>query len=59
MLESADACWVGLAAVWGDVLESTNYILKKGYNGHDSSGWGAMLWNGNQWSSSMFGNSGF
>ena len=29
MLESADACEVGLAAVAGDVVESTNYILKK------------------------------
>ena len=36
MLESADACGVGLAAVSGDVVESTNYILKKGYNGHTS-----------------------
>ena len=34
VLESADACGVGLAAVSGDVVESTNYILKKGYNGH-------------------------
>ena len=33
MLESADACGVGLAAVSGDVVESTNYILKKGYKG--------------------------
>ena len=36
MLESADACGVGLAAVSGDVVESVNYILKKGYNGHGS-----------------------
>ena len=36
MLESADACGVGLAAVWGGVVESANYILKKGYNGHSS-----------------------
>ena len=34
MLESADVCGVGLAAVSGDVVGSTNYILKKGYNGH-------------------------
>ena len=40
MLESADACGVGLAAVPGDVVE-TNYILKKGYNGHSSRGGGA------------------
>ena len=41
MLESADACGVGLAAVSGDVVESTNCILKKGYNGHSSRGGGA------------------
>ena len=41
MLESAEACGVGLAAVSGDVVESTNYILKKGYNGHSSGGGGA------------------
>ena len=41
MLESADACGVGLVAVWGDVVESTNYILKKEYNGHNSKGGGA------------------
>ena len=41
MLETADACGVGLAAVSGDVVESTNYILKKGYNGHSSRGGGA------------------
>ena len=41
MLESADACWVGLAAVSGDVVESVNYILKKGYNGHSARGGGA------------------
>ena len=41
MLESADACEVGLAAVWGDFVESTNDILKKGYNGHSSRGGGA------------------
>ena len=34
MLESAVACGVGLTAVSGDIVESTNYILKKGYNGH-------------------------
>ena len=34
MLESADACRVGLAVVSGDVVESTNCILKKGYNAH-------------------------
>ena len=38
MLESADACGVGLAAVSGDVVESTNYILKKAQNGHSSRG---------------------
>ena len=38
MLESADACGVGLAAVSGDVVERTNYNLKKGYNGHISRG---------------------
>ena len=41
MLESADACGVGLAAVSGDVVESVNYILKKGYNGHSARGGGA------------------
>ena len=38
MLESADAYGVGLAAVSWDVVESTNYILKKGYNGHNFRG---------------------
>ena len=41
MLESADACGVGLAAVSRDVVESVNYILKKGYNGHSARGAGA------------------
>ena len=41
MLESADACGVGLPAASGDVVESTNYILKKGYHGHSSRGGGA------------------
>ena len=41
MLESADACGSGLAAVSGDVVESTNYILKKGYNGHSARSGGA------------------
>ena len=41
MLETADACGVGLAAVLGDVVESVNYILKKGYNGHSARGGGA------------------
>ena len=41
MLERGDACVVGWAAVLGDVVESTNYILKKGYNGHNSRGRGA------------------
>ena len=36
MLESADGCGVGLVAVSGYVVASTNYILKKGYNGHSS-----------------------
>ena len=38
MLQSADACGVELAAVSSDVVESTNYILKKGYYGHSSRG---------------------
>ena len=42
MLETADACGVRLAAVSGDVVESTNYILKKGYNAHSSRGGGAV-----------------
>ena len=41
MLESADACGVGLAAVSRDVVERVNYILKKGYNGHSARGGGA------------------
>ena len=41
MLESADACGVGLAAVSGDVVESTNYVLKKGCNGYSYRGRGA------------------
>ena len=41
MLESADACGVGLAAVSRDVVESVNFIFKKGYNGHSASGGGA------------------
>ena len=41
MLESADARGVGLAAVFGGVVESTSYILKKGHNGHSSRGGGA------------------
>ena len=41
MMESADACGVELAAVSGDVVESVNYILKKGYNGHSARGGGA------------------
>ena len=41
MLESADACGVGLVAMSGDVVESTNYILRKGYNGHSARGGGA------------------
>ena len=36
MLEIVDAYGVELAAVSGDVVERTNYILKKGYNGHSS-----------------------
>ena len=36
MLESANACGVGLGAMSGDVVESVSYILKKGYNGHSS-----------------------
>ena len=41
MLESAGACGVGLAVVLGDVVESVNYILKKGYNAHSARGGGA------------------
>ena len=41
MLESADARWVGLVAVSRDFVESANYILTKGYNGHSSKGGGA------------------
>ena len=41
MLESLDACGMGLAAVSGDVVESVNYILKKGCNGHSARGGGA------------------
>ena len=41
MLESADACGVRLAAVSGDVVESVNNFLKKGYNGHSARGGGA------------------
>ena len=41
MLQGADACGMGLAAVSGDVVEGTNYILKKGYDGHSSRGGGA------------------
>ena len=32
---------MGLAAVSGDVVESANYILKQGYNGHSARGGGA------------------
>ena len=42
MLESADVCGVELAIVLGEVVESTNYILKKGYNGHSLRGGGAV-----------------
>ena len=41
MLQSADACGVGLDAVSVDVVESTNYVLKKGYNGHSARAGGA------------------
>ena len=41
MLENVDACGVGLAAVSGDVVESTNCILRKWCNGHSSRGGGA------------------
>ena len=41
MLQSADACGVGLAAVSRDVVESVQYILKKGYNAHSARGGGA------------------
>ena len=59
MLQTADACWVRLAAVSGSVVESTNYILKKGYNGHGILGVGVHVrvqWNGKQWLFSRFGN---
>ena len=61
MLKNADACGVGLVAVSRDVVESTNYIFKGGYNGHSSRG-GVRVrvqWIGKQWSPSMFGNGGF
>ena len=32
--------WGALATVSRDVVESTNYILKKGYNGHSARGGG-------------------
>ena len=56
MPESADACGVGLAALSGDVVESTNCILNKGYNGIVLGvGVGARVrQNGKQWSSRMF-----
>ena len=38
MLKRADACGVRLAAVSGDIVESTNCILMKGYNGHSPRG---------------------
>ena len=41
MLERVDACGVALAALSQDVVESVNYILKKGYNGHSARGGGA------------------
>ena len=41
ILKSAHACGVGLAAMSGDIVESLNYILKKGYNGHSARGGGA------------------
>ena len=28
--------WGGIGCCVGDVVESTNYILKKGYNGHSA-----------------------
>ena len=40
MLESADTCGVGLAAVSRDVVGSVNYISRKGYNGHSARGGG-------------------
>ena len=61
ILESSDACGLGLAAVSGHVVESTNYILKKGYNGHSSRGGGTgkSAVERGQWLSSRFGNGGF
>ena len=41
MPESADACGVALAAVSGDVVQSTNYILKKVCNAYSSRDGGA------------------
>ena len=38
MLESADACGEGLAAVSGDVVEIVEYILNKAYIGHSARG---------------------
>ena len=38
MLKSAHACGMGLVAALGDLVESTNYTLRKGYNGHSSRG---------------------
>ena len=52
---------LGLAALSGDVVKSTNYILKQGYNGYCSRvGVRVMVqWNGEQWFFSRFGNGGF
>ena len=40
MLESADACGVGLAAMSGDVVESTNFIFEGGIQWAYFQGWG-------------------
>ena len=47
----------------GAVVESTNYVLKKAYNGHSSSRGGdegvRVQWNGKQWLCGSFGKGGF
>ena len=62
MFEGADACGVGVLALSREVVESTNCILKKRYNGHrfrDRGGGARVRWDGKQWSSSKFGNGSF
>ena len=60
MLESAAACGVRLAPVLGDVVESSNTILRRGTMGIVL-GVGMRLGvqrNGKQWESTLFGNGG-